>query len=110
MSQHYHLSRNRFDLIDDDEKKFVEESYQGFIQHRHPQSVLSIIFKQNKCDLISAYESEWALDENKKRTWIHLSDYPIIAKRDMKVSPIMRFISRQIKTLYRIKKKLTFKN
>ena len=105
MNEHYHLSRNRFDLIDDDEKKFKVKSCEGYIQHRHPQSVLSILFKMNDCDLISAYESEWALDENNNRTFFHLKDFPIIAKRDKKKNLFKRFLDRQIKTFLRIKHK-----
>ena len=95
LKEHYNLSRNRFDLIDDDINKFLEKSCEGYIQHRHPQSVLSILFKMNKCDLISAYESEWALDENNQRTFTHTDNFPIIAKRDKKKNIFGRFVDRQ---------------
>ena len=63
------ITRNRYDLIDDDENKFVEKSLPGFIAHRHSQSVLSILAKKIGCEFLSAYESEWALDENGHRTY-----------------------------------------
>ena len=46
MDEHFHITRNRFDLIDDDESKFLEKSLPGFIAHRHSQSVLSILVKK----------------------------------------------------------------
>ena len=103
MAEHYNLCRNRFDLIDDDESKFLEKSCKGYIQHRHPQSVLSILFKMNNCELVSAYESEWALNENKVRTFSHLEKFPIIARRDKKRNILLRFLDRQKKTLNRYK-------
>ena len=108
MEEHFEVTRNRFDLIDDEPSKFIEKSREGFIQHRHSQSVLSIIVKLANCKLLSAYESEWALDENKHRTFLHLKKFPIIAKRDKKKNLILRFIDRQVKTFNRYKNK--FKN
>ena len=46
MKQHFEITRNRYDLIDDDESKFVEKSFPGFIAHRPSQSVLSILVKK----------------------------------------------------------------
>ena len=56
MKEHFNITRNRYDLIDDDETKFVEKSFPGFKAHRHSQSVLSILQKKINCDFISAYE------------------------------------------------------
>ena len=106
MKQHFEITRNRYDLIDDDESKFVEKSFPGFIAHRHSQSVLSILAKKINCNFISAYESEWALDENRNRTYNHLQNYPIIARRDKKKNIFLRFFDRQKKTYARLKKKL----
>ena len=97
----YDIFRNRFDLIDDDVKKYIEKSVPEFITHRHGQSVLSILIKQMNCKLISAYESEWALDENGKRTFEHLKNFPIIAKRDKQKNMFKRFLDRQKKNLRR---------
>ena len=106
MKQHFEITRNRYDLIDDDESKFIEKSFPGFIAHRHSQSVLSILAKKINCNFISAYESEWALDENRNRTYNHLQNYPIIARRDKKKNIFLRFFDRQKKTYARLKKKL----
>ena len=112
MEEHFSITRNRYDLIDDDENKFREKKHDGFIAHRHSQSVLSILAKKNNCKLLSAYESEWALDEKKERTFNHLAFYPIIAKRDKKKNIFSRFIDRQKKNLkrryFKIKKILNF--
>lgn len=103
LKEHFEITRNRFDLIDDDPSKFIEKSREGFIQHRHSQSVLSIIVKLANCRLLSAYESEWALDKNKHKTFLHLKKFPIIAKRDKKKNIFFRFIDRRKRTLNRYK-------
>ncbi len=101
MKEHFNITRNRYDLIDDDENKFVEKSLPGFIAHRHSQSVLSILAKKIGCEFVSAYESEWALDENGHRTYKHLDKFPIIALRDKKKNLFLRFIDRQKKNYRR---------
>ena len=101
MKEHFNITRNRYDLIDDDETKFVEKSFPGFKAHRHSQSVLSILAKKINCDFISAYESEWALDENGQRTYDHLWNYPIVARRDKERNIFLRFIDRQKKNYKR---------
>lgn len=106
MKKHFEITRYRYDLIDDDESKFVEKSYPGFVAHRHSQSVLSILAKKINCNFLSAYESEWALDENKKRTYNHLDNFPIIARRDKKKNIFLRFIDRQKKNFRRRQNKL----
>tara|TARA_Y100000816_G_scaffold291815_1_gene284486 strand:+ start:374 stop:1243 length:870 start_codon:yes stop_codon:yes gene_type:complete len=105
IKEHYEITRNRYDLIDDDEKKFIEKKHDGFIAHRHSQSVLSILAKKANCEFLSAYESEWALDNNGQRTFDHLQDFPIIAKRDKKKNIFRRFFDRQKKTYNRMKRK-----
>ena len=62
---------------------------------------LSIIVKKAGSSLLSAYESEWAVDENGNRTYEHLSDFPIIAKRDKKKNVFNRFFDRQKKNIKR---------
>ena len=101
LNKHFDITRNRYDLIDDDENKFIEKSLEGFIAHRHSQSVLSILAKKKNCKLLSAYESEWALDDNGKRTFEHTNEYPIIAKRDKQKNIFSRFIDRQKKNIRR---------
>ena len=101
MNKHYDITRNRYDLIDDDESKFVEKALPGFISHRHSQGVLSILAKKIDCNFLSAYESEWALDESGNRTFEHTDNFPIIAKRDKKKNIFLRFIDRQKKNIKR---------
>ena len=108
LKEHFDITRNRFDLIDDDPKKFIEKTRLGFKAHRHSQSVLSIIVKKANCKLLSAYESEWALDESNNRTYAHLLNYPIIAKRDKKKNIFKRFIDRQKKNYSRILSRFKF--
>tara|TARA_Y100000992_G_C21267643_1_gene494835 strand:+ start:561 stop:1442 length:882 start_codon:yes stop_codon:yes gene_type:complete len=101
MNDHYEITRHRYDLIDDDESKFIEKPFNGFIAHRHSQSVLSILAKKINCQFLSAYESEWALDEKGERTYHHLEFFPIIARRDKKRNILFRFIDRQKKNFNR---------
>ena len=105
LNDHFEITRNRYDLIDDDENKFIEKSLPGFVAHRHSQSVLSILLKKKNCQFLSAYESEWALDENGQRTFDHTRNFPIIAKRDKQKNIFKRFLDRQKKN---IKRKLNF--
>ena len=105
MNQHYEITRNRFDLIDDDENFFVHKCIPEFIQHRHSQSVLSLLVKIAGSKLLSAYESEWAFDGQGNRTYNHLEYFPIIAKRDKQKNYISRFMDRQKKNIRRKKNK-----
>ena len=101
LNKHFEITRHRYDLIDDDEDKFIEKSLPGFIAHRHSQSVLSILAKKKNCNFLSAYESEWALDDKGQRTFEHTVEFPIIAKRDKQKNIFRRFIDRQKKNIRR---------
>ena len=46
---------------------------------------------------------DWALDENNMRTFKHLEEFPIIAKRDKKKNIFKRFYDRQLRTFRRYK-------
>ena len=59
--------------------------------------------KKEKIYNLSASECEWAEFEN-KRTWKHLKNYPILAKRDKKFNFIKRFINRQKKNIKKLYK------
>jgi len=96
----------RFDLIDDTPSHI--KNFPGFIEHRHDQSVFSLLCKLSFIESFSAYECDWGEKDN-KRTWDHIIDYPIIAKRDLQYNIFRRFINRQIKN-YRRKKLLFFKS
>ena len=69
------------------------------------QSVFSILSKINGAYKFSASECEWA-EFNNSKTWNHILNYPILAKRDKKFNIFRRFINRQKKTLNRIKNKI----
>jgi len=86
-------------LIDDSPS--IEKNSKEFVEHRHDQSVFSILCKLNKVTFLSASECEWAEDKN-GRYWEHLKDYPILAKRDKKLNLYKRFISRQGKNIRRM--------
>ena len=101
LNKHFEITRNRYDLIDDDEDRFIEKSLPGFIAHRHSQSVLSILTKKKKCKFLSAYESEWALDNNGQRTFEHAEEFPVLAKRDKKKNIFYRFLDRQKRNIRR---------
>ena len=86
-------------LIDDSPS--IEKNSKEFIEHRHDQSVFSILCKINGIFCLSASEIEWAEDE-KGRYWKHLDTYPILAKRDKKMNVFKRFINRQKKNFSRV--------
>ena len=93
---------NVTNLIDD--TRSIKKNHPNFIEHRHDQSMLSLICKKENIFCLSASECEWAEFEN-KRMWSHLKGYPILAKRDKKFNIIKRFINRQKKNIARFLKK-----
>ena len=97
------IFEKRFDLVDDTPSKI--KNLPGFIENRHDQSVFSLLCKKNSISSLSAYECDWA-KKNDLRTWEHILENPILAKRDLEYSLLKRFTNRQIKTLKRIKKKI----
>ena len=86
-------------LIDDTPSKTNNDH--DFIEHRHDQSVFSLLCKLNKIYSLSASECEWAEDAN-GRYWSHLKLNPILAKRDKKKFFLKRFFDRQSKNLKKI--------
>ena len=95
---------DQINLIDDSDS--IYKNHKEFYENRHDQSALSIICKKNNIFSLSASECDWA-EFNGKRVWIHLNDYPILAKRDLKYNIIKRFLNRQSKNLKRLKKKFS---
>ena len=95
----------RFDLIDDTPSNI--KNFSGFIENRHDQSVFSILCKFFSIESLSAYECDWGEKDN-KRTWDHIVNNPILAKRDLQYNIFKRFINRQIKN-YKRRKFLFFK-
>ena len=86
-------------LIDD--SLFDERNDTRFVEHRHDQSIFSLLCKINNIEGLSASECEWAESEN-KRTWKHLKNFPILAKRNKKYNILTRFINRQKKNISRL--------
>ena len=79
----------------------LSKNHKNFIEHRHDQSAFSLICKKKNVYSISAVECEWA-EINKKRTWQHLWNFPIQARRDKKYNMFKRFIDRQKKSIRRL--------
>ena len=86
-------------LIDDSPS--ISKNHEDFIEHRHDQSAFSLICKKNKIFSLSASECEWA-ELNGKKTWEHLLNFPIQAKRDKKYNVFKRFLNRQKKKFNKI--------
>jgi len=86
------------DIISDNTSKI--DNHKNFKEHRHDQSIFSIICKKNNIFSLSASECEWAESQN-ERLWNHLDKFPILAKRDKRFNFIKRFINRQMKNFKR---------
>ena len=95
------LKLSKIDNMLDDVIKF--NLHEKFKEHRHDQSIFSLLCKKNNVFALSASECEWAVLNN-KRVWDHLTNYPILAKRDKKFNLIKRFINRQKKNIKKILK------
>jgi len=77
--------RHNFNLINNSPS--ISPNFIGFIEHRHDQSVLSILCKLRNVPTISAYET-WQID------WKKLDKYPIQTKRDKDLSLFWRIDSK----------------
>ena len=69
-----------FHLIDDSPSK--SPNFEGFIEHRHDQSIFSILCKLNDIDTLSGYEFYYPRKKSLRPDWSMLSDFPIHARRD----------------------------
>lgn len=69
-----------FEIVDDTPSKASNHS--DFIEHRHDQTVLSIICKLEKVDTLSAYEYWYPKINSIQPDWDALANFPIHAKRD----------------------------
>ena len=102
LNEWINIFHKRFELINDSNSNI--KNFDGFKEHRHDQSVFSLLCKKYAVTGLSAYECEWGEKEN-KRTWDHNLKNPILAKRDLKYNIFKRFINRQKKNWNRIKRK-----
>ena len=80
---------NNIGLIDNSKSK--SEDPPGFVEHRHDQSIFSILAKLNQVETVSAYEY-WYPHARLPLLpdWKILKDYPIHAKRDKGVHWAMK--------------------
>ena len=90
------------DMLLIDDSISVLKNHIDFIEHRHDQSVFSLLCKLNNIFSLSVYENcEWSLD-NKGRNWDHLLESPIQARRDLKYLSFYVF-KKKIKKLLKTK-------
>lgn len=80
-------------LIDDSPSKLPNDA--SFVEHRHDQSVFSILCKLNKATLIDAEEVEPPVDQPRNiENWKKMKHLPILAMRDR---PIPAKLKRKIR-------------
>tara|TARA_B100000795_G_scaffold44396_1_gene29130 strand:+ start:3953 stop:4819 length:867 start_codon:yes stop_codon:yes gene_type:complete len=97
------LANENTKLLDDTPS--IYKNHKEFSGMRGCQSIFSIISKLNNVNRLSATECEWA-ENDAKRIWSHLNNYPIHAKRDKRFNIFKRFLNRQKRTINRYLHKL----
>ena len=97
------LANENTKLLDDTPS--IYKNNKEFSGMRGCQSIFSIISKLNNVNRLSATECEWA-ENDAKRIWSHLNNYPIHAKRDKRFNIFKRFLNRQKRTINRYLHKL----
>ncbi len=90
-----------FSLADDSPSRL--ENLPGFLEHRHDQSIISLLCKKHAAPTVSSYEYWYPLRGTLKPDWNALKRFPIHAKRDRGLSSFekMRFF------LVRVRRRLT---
>ncbi len=72
---------DEFSLADDTPSR--SPNFDGFIEHRHDQSIFGILCKLHNVRTLSAFEYFYPfLEDTTKADWNKLAEYPIWAKRD----------------------------
>jgi hypothetical protein len=93
--------RSDFSLLDDTTSRSINPP--GFLDHRHDQSIFSILCKINSVATVSAYEYWYpSAYVSKLPDWKKLSKYPIHVKRDKGIHPLLKpyhFLTRVIKRI-----------
>lgn len=74
-----------FNLLDDSPS--VSKNLDGFIEHRHDQSIFSIMCKLHNVERLSAYEYWYPVNGAQGADWDALSQMPIHAKRNLDFGP-----------------------
>jgi hypothetical protein len=93
-----------FSLIDDSPSK--SNNLPEFVEHRHDQSIFSILCKLNHVALVSSYEYGYPSKHSSAPDWKILKSYPIHARRDkglsfsMRVVDILKKIDRRLRRLF----------
>jgi hypothetical protein len=93
-----------FHLLDDTSS--IRPNIPGFIEHRHDQSIFSILCKLNKVSMVSCYEYGYPSRRTNMPNWEILENYPIHAKRDkgleinQRMIDIAKKINRRLKRLF----------
>jgi len=93
-----------FSLLDDSKSK--KSNMEGFVEHRHDQSIFSILCKLNHVALVSCYEYGYPSKSSNTPDWDVLKSYPIHAKRDkalsfsMRIVDIFKKIDRRLRRLF----------
>jgi hypothetical protein len=93
-----------FSLLDDSKSK--KENIEGFVEHRHDQSIFSVLCKLNHVALVSCYEYGYPSKYSSGPDWDALKNYPIHAKRDkamnfqMRVIDIAKKVDRRLRRLF----------
>ncbi len=79
--------QDNFALIDDTAS--ASPNLDGFIEHRHDQSIFSLLCKINNIKTLSAYEYWYpSIKKHYKPDWDQLRQFPIHARRDKDYGPI----------------------
>lgn len=73
-----------FSLLDDSPSKL--QNLDGFIEHRHDQSIFSILCKLNGINTLSAYEYWYPNHSLTDSDWDLLKFFPVHARRDKRLS------------------------
>lgn len=79
-----------FSLLDDSPS--LKENINGFVEHRHDQSIFSLLCKLHGAMLISAYEYWYPLSFINYPNWRKLKNFPIHAKRDKGLGPLLKAV------------------
>ena len=82
-----------FSLADDSPSR--SPNFDGFIEHRHDQSIFGILCKLHNVRTLSAFEYFYPSSTGaSKPDWNKLTEYPIWAKRDKDLGPWGTFIDK----------------
>jgi hypothetical protein len=80
---------NNFSLADDSAS--IKANLPGFLEHRHDQSIFSVLCKLHNVQTISAYEYWYPKKGSMRADWGALRNYPVLARRDLDFGPAENF-------------------